>query len=211
MKLLMKQIDSDYSKLLKRYVYNPKGWNGVTADDFSSEMATYIPAIAKLSDTRPKDAFNLLMYASEHCYGDLEFCFKSSGFGEPEEPFKEMDGKMVKIIEKRVAEEGKGEMGVVEDVYVSDGEGELSAFREELGGKKNLNKSERGKQIKYRRMDFKNSVAKRHDLREGAKDWIGNALADLVRTRDFIEQYGIGEFYFADSIAKLEGLKVGDA
>ncbi|KAE9991278.1 hypothetical protein EG327_000223 [Venturia inaequalis] len=204
-------IDSDYARLLKDYVYNPNGWNGVTADNFSSEMAVYTPAITKLGETRSKDAFNLLMYASEHCYGDLEFCFKSSGFGETEEPFKEMDEAMVKIIEKRVVEEGKGEMGVVGDVYVADGNGELAAFMEELGGKERLNKSERGKQLKYRRLDFKNGVAKRRELREVARDWIGNALADLVRTRDFIEQYGIGEFYFAHSIAKLEGMKVGEA
>ncbi|RDI79599.1 hypothetical protein Vi05172_g10402 [Venturia inaequalis] len=208
MKLLIKQIDSDYARLLKDYVYNPNGWNGVTADNFSSEMAVYTPAITKLGETRSKDAFNLLMYASEHCYGDLEFCFKSSGFGETEEPFKEMDEAMVKIIEKRVDEEGKGETGVVGDLYVADGNGELAAFMEELGGKERLNKSERGKQLKYRRLDFKNGVAKRRELREVARDWIGNALADLVRTRDFIEQYGIGEFYFAHSIAKLEGMKV---
>ncbi|TID27345.1 putative glycoside hydrolase family protein [Venturia nashicola] len=119
----MKHIYSDYAKLLKDYIYNPNGYYGVTADNFSSRMALCIPAIAKLSETRPKDAFQVMMYASEHCYGDLDFCYKSSGFGETEEPFKKMDGSMVEIIEKRVAEEGKGELGVVGDVYESDGEG----------------------------------------------------------------------------------------
>lgn len=99
---------------------------------------------------------------------------------------------MVNIIDKRVAEEGKGELGVVDDVYESDGEGEPAAFLADMDEKVRLNKSERGRKLKTQRRDFKDRVQKRAELREGAKDWVSNALADLVRTRDFIDDQGLG-------------------
>jgi len=43
--------------------------------------------------------------------------------------------------------------------------------------------------------------------RQKGGDWAGNALNDLVGTRQRIEVYGIGEFFFADSIKKLAELK----
>ena len=184
--------------------------SGVTADDFSKAMAKFLPNVETLLADSPKHAFNLLMDLGYHAYGDLDYCVRSSGYGDTEEPYKEMDEMMLKVIEKRVearSGEGKEDEEEVAATEANDSsEGELAAYMNELGGKR-PNKSERNKIDKWRRVDFKAKVERARLRRETAKDWELNALRDLVKTREYIGKYGIGEHYFRQSIARLEGFK----
>jgi hypothetical protein len=158
---MVKQVDQDYTKLFKRYVLNPTPFHGITADDIPEEMATYLPAVEDMSTTSPKIAFNLLMCISEHVYGDLESCFKSSGRSDAEEHYKKINFAMAEIISKRVAEEGRWLVGVdTNDIYESDIEGPCALYLKELDSNGRLNKSESNKAQKLRRADFKNSEEK---------------------------------------------------
>jgi hypothetical protein len=44
------------------------------------------------------------------------------------------------------------------------------------------------------------------ERREKTRDWVGNALAELVEDRDYISDYGL-DGYFVKNIARLEELK----
>jgi hypothetical protein len=209
-KAALKSVDKKYKEFLKRYKPNPTVFSGVTADDFAKAMARFLPEVETLLATSPKHAFNLLMYLGDHAYGDLEACIKSSGWGDTKEPFKEMDNLMLKVIEKRIeADDIDGVDAIASAADDQDGdssEGELAAFVSLLGGKR-PNKSERNQIDKWRRVDFQNRVEKAQLRRETVTDWVSNALRDLIKTKEEIDDYGIGDHYFQQSIAKLHEIK----
>ncbi|RFU31825.1 hypothetical protein B7463_g4521, partial [Scytalidium lignicola] len=207
----IKSVDKKFNELLRLQEPNPTEFHGVTSDTISSVMASsFLPITKKILDSSPPAAFNLLMYIGEHSYGDVETCFKSSGFGGTQEPFREMDDVMVEIINRRhgaIGDDGIPQAAQEEfNVEASEDEGELLYFLKMLGEKR-PNKSEYSKIKKFRRADLKNRFKRRGVRREKAEDWVSVALRDLVETRDRIEQYGIGRHFFPQSIARLAELK----
>lgn len=209
----LKAIDKRFKTLLKRYKPNPTIWSGVTSDDFAAAMAKFLPTVDKILDSgaaeAPKLAFNLLMVMGEHSYGDLEACCKSSGWGETDEPFQEIDAKMVEVIGRRLEREGSG-LGNAEEVEVeAEPESELKAIMSLVEGKSRPNKQERGWIEKARRNDLLAGFEWRQQRRQEARDWVGIALEELRETRKEIDRYGIGVHFFTKSIERLEGAKGG--
>ena len=204
----IKAIDKEFKKLLKQYKPNPTIWQGVTSDNFAKMIAGFLPIVDELLDAgAPKEAFNLLMVMGDHCYGDLEACLKSSGWGGTEKPFQKMDKKMLEVIDKRVEVEPIME-GAKENVEEEpEPESELKAVMRLLGGKDRPNKQEWGWIQKARRTDLMAKFEWMQKRRETVVDWVGNTLMDLKKTRDEIDGYGIGDHFFKESIEKLEKLK----
>lgn len=207
----IKLVDKTYNSILKQMKPNPKRSGGATSDDFSEAMAELLPRVEGLLARSPKHAFDLLMYLGDHAYGDVEFDFAASGYGDTEKHFHEMDKMLLRVIDRRLeACRGKcnedGEEATAADADDSSG-GELAVFMKQLGGKQRPNKREAKEIDRLRRLDLKNKLEKARLRREKASDWVSNALHDLVKTRDFVEEYGIGEHYFPQSIAKLEELQ----
>jgi hypothetical protein len=202
-------IDKKFKALEKRYVLNPReGMSGVTSDDMAREMRKMIPPIKALSERSPVHAFNLMMYAAEHAFADLDGGMKRSGWGNAQNSYKVLDAAMIELVEKRVGVEGVGDvtLGCAEDKEKR--ETELEAYMRELG-KKHPNKSERGRIARLRKQEFKEGVAARKKSRESAGVWVGTALKELVEKRENLKMYGIGEFYFRDPIEKLKRLRPG--
>jgi hypothetical protein len=173
-------------------------------------MAKFIPQVKQLQETSVSDAFNLLMYLGDHAYGDVGWCFKASGFGETDIPFKEMDDCMVELI--RLRSEGEEEEGVSSSGFelklsTDDFGGKGDATKDLLGGKERPNKQERGWLVRARIDDLKAMFVTRRARRETTDDWAGNALNDLAETRRRIEMYGIGEHFSDSSIGHLASWK----
>lgn len=182
-------------------------------------MARHIDDVKKLKKDSLSLAFNLLLDLGEHAYGDLEACVKASGFGETEEPFKEMDELLSEIITARQEEE----QAAAQDTETGSKDGttteryRFEASRADLGreaetlwgflGSKHPNKRQRNELDKARLADLQTMFSARRERREATKDWAGNALNDLAETRARIEAYGIGEYFFGESINLLAALK----
>ena len=142
----------------------------------------------------------LLLDLADHCYGNMEACIKSSGFGDTEEPFKAMDACMVEVIcllrdGGLVQETGEG--FTVEPAVQDVGNewNELWASLKESKGGRGPNKQERGWLAKARVDDMKTRFERRRERRggilNGEGDWAGNALNELAETRKRIGGYGI--------------------
>ncbi|KAH9909920.1 hypothetical protein F4778DRAFT_713399, partial [Xylariomycetidae sp. FL2044] len=203
-------IDKTFNQLHKKYKPNPNGWSGITADNFAGMMQTFLPAVRKLKEDSPMSAFNLVMDIGEHAYGDLEACMKSSGFGDTEEPFQRMDELAVSIIDelRTGAESEVSDQGHAFEIRPSGGDmGKEEKEILELLSPKRPNKQERKELDRARLADLKALFATRRERRLSTDDWAGNALNDLVETRDRIGQYGIGEHFFCNTIKSLASIK----
>ncbi|KAI1118988.1 hypothetical protein F5Y14DRAFT_186585 [Nemania sp. NC0429] len=212
-------IDKTFKQMVKNYKPNPNGWYGITSDDFSKAMARHLSDVEKLKDDSPSLAFNLLVDLGEHAYGDLEACVKSSGFGDTEEPFKEMDQLLSEIIAARREEERTAAQvaGIESKNDTTTETYKFKASRADLGceekslrdliGPKHPNKQLRRKLDIARLADLQTMFSTRRERRATTEDWAGNALNDLAETRARIEQYGIGEHYFRESINLLAAAK----
>lgn len=181
-------------------------------------MATLLPTLEELGNESPLDAFNVLMYLGDHAYGELEACCKSSGWGNSEELFIEMDDTGVALIAKALAAKKMTAANGVASTDASETKPYVVApstsdmgteWREllDLFGTGQLNKQKRGWLKKARLMDLKHLFELRKERRESTADWTGNALNDLMETRDRIEGYGLGEYFFAKTIALLASEK----
>ncbi|KAM7201010.1 putative glycoside hydrolase family 43 protein [Naviculisporaceae sp. PSN 640] len=218
----LKTIDKAWNDLQKKYKPNPTVWSGVTADDFAKQMeAKFLPTVKALSDSGDTMlAFMLLHDIGEHSYGNLEFCFKASGWGDTDEPFKRMDACMVELIARL-----RDEMPNKEDPAESakfiiepskDMGTEWDELYSEMDTKRPPNKQKRGWLAKARVDDLKVLFQRRRERRDTileelgngeAGDWAGSALNALVETRKRIDGYGIGEWFFAESIKALAAIK----
>ncbi|OCL05072.1 hypothetical protein AOQ84DRAFT_414501 [Glonium stellatum] len=200
-------IDKKSKELARRMKPN-QGMYGVTSDHYAIAMAKFLPDVEKLLVDSPKHAFNLLMYIGEQAHADLDFGPKMCGFGDTEEPYKKMDQVMVRVIDKRVEADGKVEATSMEQGIDegNDSENELKAYMKELGGKR-PNKSERNWIDKLRQKEAALKIQTAKLRRETAEAWAPIALRDMVVMRDYLDEYGIGDHYFHDSIAKLEAFK----
>lgn len=178
-------------------------------------MLQFLPDVESLEAMSPpalKHAFDLLVYLGEHGHADLDFSVKMCGWGGAADAYEKLDAAMVRVIDARVqaegtapapSPEGEGEEGEKEE---DTSDHELGAFMQLLG-EKQPNKNERTRINKLRKEQFKRKVETKRLRREKARDWVANALPDLVAKRDYLEKYGIGEKYFTQSIAKLQKLK----
>ncbi|KAI0833966.1 hypothetical protein F5Y06DRAFT_182069 [Hypoxylon sp. FL0890] len=213
-KATLKDVDKTFDALLKGYKANPKPGYGVTSDDFAKAMASFIPTAKALKEDSPTDAFNLLLDLGEHAYGDLGGSIKASGWGDTDEPFKEMDDLLVDLVNelreaenahaKEATEKHAGKFKI--ELPYSDLYGEERTLRQALG-KKSPNKQQRGQLDRARRADLKKLLDTRRERREATEDWMGNALNDLVETAGRIDQYGIGDHFFRKSIDLLTSIK----
>lgn len=203
---MIKDIDKTFSALLKRQTWDATAHSGITADTFAHRMCTFSSSVETLSQISPKHAFLLMLYLADHTYGDIDCGLKSSGFGETEGPFKVMDRCLLRIINKRVESDP-----IVVNAQNDPGL-EALEFRKEadeymaLVDKQLRNKRERLHLQQCRRRDMKIRNHRMKERREVAKNWVANALVDLVDTRDYISRWGI-KHYFTESIRRLEDIK----
>lgn len=182
-------------------------------------MAHHLNDVEKLKEDSPSLAFNLLLDLGEHAYGDLEACAKASGFGDTEEPFKEMDKLLSEIITARREEE----QTAAQDTETGSKDGTMTeryrfeASQADLGleakglrdliGSKHPNKQQRRQLDIARLADLQAMFSARRVRREATGDWAGNALNDLAETRVRIDAYGIGDHFFRESIDLLAAIK----
>ncbi|KAI0150835.1 hypothetical protein GGR57DRAFT_184564 [Xylariaceae sp. FL1272] len=213
----LKAVDKTFNRLLKAYKPNPKGCYGITADDFAKAMYGFSGAVDKLLQDSPSLALDLLLDLGEHAYGDLEACVKSSGFGDTDEFYQSMDKKLVEVIDKRREAQSSStadqssEMPTMPVYKIepskADFGGEEDALRELIGTKVRRNKSENRALARARISDLNVMFETRRRRRETTKDWAGNALNDLTETQARIDEYGIGDHYFHESIGLLASMK----
>ncbi|KAK5655517.1 hypothetical protein OQA88_5788 [Cercophora sp. LCS_1] len=176
--------------------------NKVYADDgtrFAKTIAKEHPTVRVLSTESPMLAPDLMMFMADHCYGDLDFCFKNSGWGDTDGPFEAMDKVMLELLElpKDTPPSLSGDyvIGPSKGDFGTEYDAEEKALRRLKKGKR-PNKQERGCWH-----------ARREKVVAEERDWAGNALNDLAETRQGIEGYGIGEQFFRKSIKALAALK----
>ncbi|KAM7213489.1 hypothetical protein V8F06_011102, partial [Rhypophila decipiens] len=183
----VKAVDKTFSALHKKYKPNPNEFQGITADDFSKAIADqFLPVVQKLSSSgSPLLALNLLLYMADHCYGDLGACIKSSGFGDTDEPFQEMDKAILSLIpsllvpstEGFVLQPSKSDFGS-EEAEINN----LESIKKKM--KKGMfNKQERGWLNSARVKDLHAMFRARQERREKVVseengDWAGNAPND---------------------------------
>ncbi|KAI1324015.1 hypothetical protein F5Y16DRAFT_324576 [Xylariaceae sp. FL0255] len=230
----IKVIDKTFKQLVKQYKPNPNGWYGITADDFSKAMASHATDVKKLINLGSLSlAFNLLMDLGEHAYGDLEACVKAAGFDDTDEPFQEMDKLLIEIITARrkevedqqtseAPEEHTGADATATKKKVAQSKFILKPMNEDLGSeekslrdfmeighgrRRRPNKQQRGQLNRARLNDLKTLFEVRRQRRATTEDWAGNALNELVETRDRIGAYGIGCHFFTESIGLLATVK----
>ncbi|KAI1258728.1 hypothetical protein F5Y18DRAFT_326765 [Xylariaceae sp. FL1019] len=85
--------------------------------------------------------------------------------------------------------------------------GEEDALRELIRHKVRPNKAEYNALTRARLADLNAMFQARRCRRETATDWAGNALNDLTETQARIDEYGIGDHYFRESINLLASMK----
>ncbi len=177
-------------------------------------MADFLTQVKKLREESIPTAFNLVLDLGEHSYGDLEACCKSRGFGDTEEPFKEMDNMLVELItarkEAQAAEDDDvsgHDDGFVLQPTTSDFDKSEAAIRVALPTNRVPAKHIFGQLQRMRRDALKALFEVRRQRRETAEDWVGNALNDLVETRNRLGDYTLSDYFFRDSIALLGSMK----
>ncbi|KAI3325414.1 hypothetical protein HD806DRAFT_447584 [Xylariaceae sp. AK1471] len=220
----IKAVDKIFNQLVRQYKPNPNGWYGITADNFAAAMAQQISGVKKLQEHGSSSlAFNLVLDLGEHAYGDLEACVKAGGFGDTDKPYQEMDRLLAEIIATRRCEEETA-TGSASDTTTAEEESEKAEYqiepsRDDLGTeeerlrenvidkKRGPNKQQRGELKRARLADLRKLFEVRRQRRATTGDWAGNALNELVETRARIDQYGIGDDFFKESIGLLASIK----
>lgn len=159
------------------------------------------------------------MHLGESSYGDLTVCIKSSGWGSAEWDFEVFDKLAVELIKAIL--EGQKKKPSMPAAAEADADEEkpfvLAPSTKDMGdawqyiredvGDKFPNKQEFARLKKARLADLKTLFQRRKERRESTGDWVGNALNDLVETRDRIDAFGIGDHYFEKAIALLASVK----
>ncbi|KAI0011585.1 hypothetical protein F4779DRAFT_572335 [Xylariaceae sp. FL0662B] len=210
----LRQVDKKFVQLSKKYKPNPTVGSGTTADDFAAAMTHFIPAVKKLRDDADAGdlpaAFNVALDLGEHAYGDLEACCKASGFGETEEPYQALDALLVELIgaRQRVSDSHADSNSSPYELHpsASDFGDQEKTLRANLGAR-HPSKWQQRELEQARTADLNRMLRVRRDRRESAADWAGNALNDLVETRQRIDAYGIGQHFFRRSIELLCEMK----
>ena len=182
----------------------------VTSPTYAAAMAKFLPGVSKLNEMGAEGAvcaLNLLLHLAHNAYGDINASFKMSGYGGHKKPYWDMDELMLKVVEKRaaIANSNSDMQQPLELVEVphrwSDKDADVGVFKT---GRPN--KQQRGWIAKQREKWEKERNNLARERRETTKDWIDNAIAELVDSRDYIKDYG-HEGFFRKSIARLEELK----
>ncbi|KAF4474936.1 hypothetical protein CGGC5_v016495 [Colletotrichum fructicola Nara gc5] len=202
----IKSIDKTYAQFLKKY--KPNGsW---TADEFSAGFARFLPMAQNLKDESLPLAFNLILDIGEHSYGDVDYGAKTCGYGDTDEPFQAMDNALLEIIESRLKDctgNDCNDVAFILSPTTDDMGTSQDELREALKPKGIRNKSQFLMNDRARRGDQQLLMTRRRTRRMDTVDWAGNALNDLSETRRRIDSWGLGEHYFAKSIAKLSAIK----
>ncbi|KAI0965165.1 hypothetical protein F4678DRAFT_467830 [Xylaria arbuscula] len=192
----IKAVDKTFNQLVKKYKPNPKGWYGITADDFAAAMAQYTSDVRKLQEYGDSSlAFNLLLDLGEHAYGDLEACVKASGFGDTGEPYQKMDRLLAEIIDTRRREEEPAKNSA-QDTPTAEGENEkaeykIRPFKDDLGTEETWlhenivnkdrgpNKQQWGQLNRAHLADLHKLFDVRWQRHATTMDWAGGALNEL--------------------------------
>ncbi|KAI1204078.1 uncharacterized protein F4807DRAFT_466041 [Annulohypoxylon truncatum] len=201
-----KEADKAFFAVMKQY--DPA--SGVLSDRFYAKLASYIPEAKKVTEAYITCGIDLVL-----ALGDREGSKKASGYDSPGENFQRFDEKFVELINYRldlaklaavvpvagyVVEPPHEEVGVAERAM-------CEGYREQWK-KRRPDKQQYAQLDRARRDDLRDLVETRRDRREMAEDWAGNTLKDLLGAAVRIYQYGIGEHYFAKSIALLAEVKM---
>lgn len=205
---MVKTVTKEFTELLKKQkVIANLGRCLITADTYSAYMEKHLPEVDKIMELSPTHAFLTVLFLADHAYGDLESCGKSCGVRDSDGPFQKMDERLLQAIELRLktdppqfnveGDPGKDDLGL---------DKELEAYRRSLG-RYPKNKQERTNVQKWRRHDLRDRNNKMKDRRELAKDWVSNALEDILETHASIDGYGIGDHFFTNSIKRLQEIK----
>jgi hypothetical protein len=205
---------SDVDKKIKALdkMVTPNG-RSVTSDQYAQAMAKLLPKVVSLSNMAEDGveyAFNLLLYLGEHSRGDFYACVKMCGFGDSEEPYKEMDQAMLELIERRQHHDANStkadgvdtQENVVEVPHRwTDDDADVGVFKTGWP-----NKQQRNWIVRQRAEWTKDRSEKLRERREKTGDWVSNTLSELVEDSEYVAPYGL-DGYFVGSIAKLKELK----
>ncbi|KAH8691065.1 hypothetical protein GQ44DRAFT_720082 [Phaeosphaeriaceae sp. PMI808] len=173
-------------------------------------MAKFLPGVSKLNEMGAEGAvcaLNLMLHLAHNSYGDINASFKMCGYGGHEKPYWDMDELMLKVVEKcaAIANSNPDTQRPLELVEVPhrwrDEDADVGVFKT---GRPN--KQQRGWIAKQHEKWEKERNNLARVRRETTKDWVNNAIAELVDSRDYIKDYG-HEGFFPKSIARLEELK----
>ncbi|THY10345.1 hypothetical protein D6D01_09311 [Aureobasidium pullulans] len=176
----------------------------ITTDTYADMASKHLKALNALEkmDKGLVYAFNMAMAVADASHTDCDTTPKMCGFGDSEGPFKEMDGMLLGLIERRngegSAKRQEGLPTVRKKWTRADGDvGEFKTGRP--------NKQQYG-QLQRQKLAWENERREeRRERRESVEEWVTVALQDLKEERDCLAEYGV-EKYFPKSIARLEEL-----
>jgi hypothetical protein len=209
-KKILDDVDKKVSSLDARVQKMGPNGRSITSDTYAEAMLKYIKDVQKLmamGQDGARCALNAMLYIGPHAHGDLEASWKMCGFGESEEPYKELDKVMLEVI---ALKEDVDCLGKDEGVELPSVRHRWTSADAEVGVFKTgrPNKQQRGQIERQKTKWIKERFAEARKRREKVGDWIGNAIEELKGESADIERYGL-EGYFKKSIAKLEEIRVG--
>lgn len=155
-----------------------------------------------------KFAFNLMFYLGDHAHGDFYVSVKMCGYGRSEKPYKALDASMLQLIERRRGEAIENDVQTVESASLSPVPHRWTEADANVGVFKTgwPNKQQRNQITRHRQEWMKERSEKAKEKRETVKDWVLNALAELIEERDYLGAFRL-DGYFIESIASLQELK----
>jgi hypothetical protein len=189
-----------------------QGPNGkkFNSDDYAKAVAEFLPEVIDLSnmDGGVKFAFNLVLYLGEHAHGDFYMCIKMCGYGGSKKPYNALDEVMLGLIERRKDEATEDDVQAVEATSLplvphrwTEADADVGEFKT---GRPN--KQQRNQIVRQRQEWMKERSKKARERRETTKDWVCNALVELIDEKNYLDGFGL-DGYFVKSIARLEELK----
>ncbi len=190
-------LDREVKKILIGSSY------AITTDTYAEAAIKHLASAKKLAGLDERLAFNLLLSIADasHC-ANMNATAKMSGVGDSEGIFKVLDHGLMLLIERR--EKPVSGVSGVELPGVPHrwtwADADVGAFKTGWPNKQQRN-------VMYRqKLEWEKERRRaRRERREIAQDWVAVALSDLKEERDYLDQYGVRE-YFSRCIAKLEEL-----
>ncbi|KAH7118406.1 hypothetical protein EDB81DRAFT_667689 [Dactylonectria macrodidyma] len=176
--------------------------SAVTSASYATSARKHMGAVKKLVPMDTTLAFNLLLSMADASHTDLDATWKMCGTpcDNSIPTFKQLDEALLPLIEAREKPAclAAGLPEVPKRWTLKDAD--VGVFKT---GRPN--KQQRGQMYRQKLAWEKNRRQARRERREKTGDWVKVALSDLVEERDYLDAYGVKE-YFPRCITKLEEL-----